>query len=646
MMKLLITFLGLLLLTISINIQAADISIKETPKKTPIIDISKESNINIIGSTSNSKIKTIYIRITSTRDGKSYTSSANVKKNKFSVKYPKNFKKAPSLISTMYLIDASEKPDFIVTSKEANQAEAAVITYNGKNEMPELPSGFCNDLRDKSGNTDNKSAEYPVIKSLMNHYMKSKAAFDVNVGNADFNLDKDMNYYKKNLALFDFDNRDRNWDTPLNNRPGQTFWKSVWNTWFNFTNDHPLDGNPKNPDPNNYMPYAFTNDYTDILIMYIMRQDKKIHPLDDNLNTICEEGIRNLIAMQNQEDSNFALTDHRGQREKYTKGAFRYGMFIDGNFMTEGTGWFYNPAFLDYINGGVLNGRALWGLGEFIKYNPKSPYADPALKAFVMGLQFCMNDGFSGGYTKKTQQGNIYWKDIGEHAYMTIGMCAAASQKPNITAFTDNNNKSYSLKDATVMALNAMTDKLDKDGKWEIYPNTDSMAVAALTDGYMTFPNHPDAKKWLAAAQKSADSWLNLKVLKSEFKGEVINFGLRLSPDEMTYNWNRVSPSWTSANYIFYYQTGHWIHALSRLYMATGNNIYKVRTEKMIGYLLGNNPMGTRLLNETGGVYNWSEDRNGDGYEDYYGQTMYPESTAFSQIGIMHYLNAVNKFTK
>ena len=52
-----------------------------------------------------------------------------------------------------------------------------------------------------------------------------------------------------------------------------------------------------------------------------------------------------------------------------------------------------------------------------------------------------------------------------------------------------------------------------------------------------------------------------------------------------------------------------------------------------------------RLFNELGGVYNWVDDTDGDGIEDLLKQDMYPESTAFCQIGIMRLLRAVGTAT-
>jgi hypothetical protein len=49
-----------------------------------------------------------------------------------------------------------------------------------------------------------------------------------------------------------------------------------------------------------------------------------------------------------------------------------------------------------------------------------------------------------------------------------------------------------------------------------------------------------------------------------------------------------------------------------------------------------------RLFNELGGVYNWVDDMDGDGVEDFLKQDQYPESTAFCQIGIFHLMRAMN----
>lgn len=615
----------------------SEISLRETIKDTALYDL-KNRQVVIKGSAADPSKNRVYLRVTNS-DGDTYTSSAAVINGKFKRIFPSGFRGAKLSKPCMLFIDASYTRDFDNSSLNNPNAEAAVLVYDSKGkELPDMPTAFTNDLLDSDGKTDKSSKEWNAVSKLMNLYMKSKGAYLANVGRNDFDLanPKDFDYYKNNIALYDFDNRDRDWNTPLGNRPARNFWKSVWNTWFNSSNNHPLDGDKNNNNPSNYTPYAFSNDYSDILIMYIMRQ-QHIVPMDDNLRAMCIEGTRNLLAMQHKEPSNFALVDHRGMQENYTAGAFRYGMFVNGDYLTEGKGWFYNPAFLDYIHGGVLNGRCVWAMGEALKTNPDSPIADELKSAIALSAKFCLNDALKYGYAKKTANGNVYWRDAGEHAYLVIGLVAACSVDPDYIAFTREDGKQVSIRDAAVSSLNALTDLNKPHNQWEIYPNTDSMSIAALADGYELLKNHPDADKWLKTASDAADAWLNAKVPESEFSGTPVNFGLRIAPDEMTYNWSCIAPDgWKDRNFIFLYQTGHWIHALSRLYAATNNQAYLDRAEAMVSYLCGDNPFGVRLLNETGGVYNWVEDSNGDGVEDYMKQDMYPESTAFNQIGIMH----------
>src|SRR5262249_38089244 len=148
---------------------------------------------------------------------------------------------------------------------------------------------------------------------------------------------------RKNFALYDFENRDRDWTQSLGNRPRRTFWKAAWSSWFNASNDHPQDGNPANNAAENFLPYAFTNDFADILIQHMMSR-RLVGATEDNLDGIGREGIENLLACQQREDANFALPDAKGHRETYTAGAFRYGLFVNGEYLTEGKGWFHNPA--------------------------------------------------------------------------------------------------------------------------------------------------------------------------------------------------------------------------------------------------------------------------------------------------------------
>ena len=237
--------------------------------------------------------------------------------------------------------------DFDVTGPDHRQTEATIILYDSSGTV--LPTGFTTGLIDREGRTDEKCAQWNEMRSLINLYLHSEGAMKANAERQTFDLANkaDLEWFKNNLSLYEFRYRDRDWDHPLNHRVARTFWQSVWSTWFNSSNDNPLDGNPKNNNPDNYRPYAFSNDFADVLIMHVMRIHAPIDPRENTLD-FCREAARNLMAMQHKTASNFCLPDWQGKREIYTAGAFHYGMFNNGDYMTERTGWFYNPAFHDY----------------------------------------------------------------------------------------------------------------------------------------------------------------------------------------------------------------------------------------------------------------------------------------------------------
>ncbi|MHB1460361.1 MAG: hypothetical protein ACYC1M_03655 [Armatimonadota bacterium] len=613
---------------------APEVSLDDTLTPSAIIRL-KKADVPIKGEAPGSRH--VLLRVTTSR-GQSSQISLPVRDGRFECLYPRQFKKAPKLGADVLFIDATSAASFDASDK---QAEATLIVMRAGSTPPDLPTAFTNDLLDRKGQADQRSTEWSNMRALMNLYMRSRAAKICGVGRSDFDLAKpaDLSWFKTNLALYEFQYRDRDWSTPLNHRVARNFWQSVWDTWFNSSNDHPLDGNPKNTSSDNYMPYAFSNDFADMLIMYLMRPTKH-NLLDDNLPQMQQEGVLNLLAMQHTSADNFALLDHRGLQEHYTAGAFRYGVFADGSYMTEGKGWFYNLAFLDYAVGGCLNGRGMWGMGEALRRFPKGAIAEKLKAVIPLTVKFCLKDGLLGGYTKRTATGHLYWRDAGEHAYLVVGMLAASKVAPNLPVETANGK--MSLQAACVDALNAFVDLEKPHHQWEVYPNTDSMAIAALADGCLLMPQNPDAKAWRKAATQVADAWMKTKVSPANFKGEVIHFGLRRTPETMTYIWGEVdSSSWQAHNFIFFYQTGHWTHALARLYQLTGDDRYRIRAEQMVTYLCGMNPWGVRLFNELGGVYNWVEDRDKDGIEDNLKFDMYPESTAFSQIGIMHLMKAI-----
>jgi hypothetical protein len=580
----------------------------------------------------------VRVRVT-TSFGASSTARASCVAGKFACHYPDDFSGAGKLVPEELFIDATTDSDFNADRPGHFQAEVAVIVDRGKEAAPVLTSGFTDDLLDSEGRRDGACAQWPAVQALANLYLRSRAANIVGVGRAQFDLgnEADLKWFKNNLTLYEFDYRDRDWSKPLNHRVARTFWQSVWNTWFNASNDHPLDGNPANEATTNYLPYAFANDFADILIMELMRLQSS-QPQATHRTNLCREATRNLLAMQHREAGNFALPDSSGKRENYTAGAFRYGMFKNGEFMTEGKGWFYNPGFRDYELGGVLNGRAVWALGESLRHDPQSPLSPQVRQALALALKFCLHDGTAGGYVKRTRQGHVYWRDAGEHAYLALGMLAACEAAPDLKLRLSEDSQTMTLRMACVTALDALADLEKPSRQWSIYPNVDAMAVAALAEGAQILPDEPAAARWREAAAGVADAWLAAKVNPQECAGAPVHFGLRVAPDRMTYIW----PD-TDHPRFFYYQTGHWIHALADLYALTGKDRYRHRAEAMVSYLCGNNPWQVRLFNELGGVYNWTDDVNKDGLQDLLKQDMYPESTAFCQIGIMRLWQAIAK---
>jgi len=301
--------------------------------------------------------------------------------------------------------------------------------------------------------------------------------------------------------------------------------------------------------------------------------------------------------------------------------------------MTEGNGWFYCPQSKDYIQGGVFNGRCVWGLGEALRHDPAGPLVPEIKHAIQLALKFCLHDSLGDRYAKKTPQGNIYWKHMGEHAYLILGMLAAYSADPKMEVPMGVPGGSAKLKDLCVSGLDAIVDLKKPGGQWSSYPNEDAMAIEALAQGAIVLGDAPGCRRWKTAASEAADGWLAAQLDPAERKAPCIHFGYRKAPGVMTHDWMGAKKV-----QIYYYITGHWIHALADLYAATGESRYRDRAQALVSYLCGNNPMKVRLLTETGGVYNWSDDCDGDGVEDTIKQDIYPESTAFCQIGILRLL--------
>ncbi len=618
------------------------VSLDASITPTPIADLDKGGQVRVSGQVSGAGVTSVLVRVTTSLGGSSQT-HVSVRAGRFGAEYPAAFSGAPVLCPCALFVDATADSGFDVFRAGHAQAEVLLLVTDSRSgRIPDLPTAFMSDLRDAGGKVDRDSTKWPGVRATVNLYMRSQAARYCGVARAGFDLDRpvDLAWFKSNLTLYEFGYRDRDWSAPLGARVAPTFFQSVWDTWFNSSNCHPLDGNPQNSAASNYLPYAFSNDFADSLIAFLMRQSPDLVALDDNVATICREGTQNLLAMQHRGADNFALTDHHGKRETYTAGAFRYGMFENGEFITEGKGWFYNPAFNDYVMGGVLNGRCMWGVGEALRREPAGPLAARLKESLALGVKFCLLDAQPLGYAKKTVPGNVYWRDAGEHAYLALGLVAACAAAPELLVPSPQDGQPVPLRRVCVQALNALADLVSPDNQWSVYPNVDSVAIAALADGAERLPECPDAVRWRETAMRVADAWMACGA--GDAKEPPVHFGLRIKSDRMTFNWHELSPGCADRKAIYLYQTGHWIHALARLYAVTGEARYRDRALAMVRYLCGANPWHVRLFNELGGVYNWVDDTDGDGTEDLLKQDMYPESTAFCQIGIFHLLRAVN----
>ena len=212
-----------------------------------------------------------------------------------------------------------------------------------------------------------------------------------------------------------------------------------------------------------------------------------------------------------------------------------------------------------------------------------------------------------------------------------LGLLAACEADPEMMVPMGGAEPPAKLKDLCISSLNALVDLEMPCHQWSPYPNVDPMAISALARGAKLFASDSQSARWREVAGNVADAWMNAKVDPKERKDPSVHFGYRNSPGTMTFTYmnkeGRVQQ--------FYYLTGHWIQAFSDLYAATGDKRYRERAEAMISYLCGDNPFHVRLLNEIGGVYNWTDDTDGDGIEDKLKQDMYPEASAFTQIGIL-----------
>jgi hypothetical protein len=608
------------------------VSLVESLSPSPVTLVEK-ARVRISGSTTSGVAEIVRVRVTTSR-GTTHQAEVRVQNGRFECAYPQYFPGAPALASGVLYADATELAEFGTAEARGHQAEIVLIVSGGREDLPDLPLLFMDDFLDAQGRADQAADQWARQQVLLQLFMRSRGAMLMRLHRPDFDPVRpdDFQWFKDRASLYDFDHRDRDWSTPLSNRVARGFWQAVWNRWFNASNNHPWDGNPDNRQPENYRPYTFTNDPADLLVLYdMLRHVKPV--VADNRQAMADEVMRNLLALQHRGPDNFALPEASGRQEYYTSGAFRYGMFETGEWLTEGKGWFTNPRFRDFAWGGVFNGRAVWALGESLKANPQGPLASGVREALALALRYCLHDGLEHGYTLRSPSGLPVWcRTPGEHAYLLLGMLAACEVMPDWPLQLDPAQPARPLRDVTIDALRALAELAGPDGQWTHYANSSAMNIAALAEGARVFRENPDATIWKAAAMKAADGWLALKAHPERAEPTPM-FGHRSQGDAMTF-----LPGPQEKAHVPLYISGHWLHALAVLHRVTGAARFFDRASVILGYYCGNNPLRVRLLNELGAVNNRVTDTDGDGLEDSIHWDAYPESTAFVQIGLLHLL--------
>ncbi|MFZ5830061.1 MAG: hypothetical protein ACOY3P_08235 [Planctomycetota bacterium] len=616
---------------------APSVSLRDMLVPSPVRD-SAAGTILISGQATVADGAPVLVRVT-TSLGNSFQTAVTVKQGRFTCRYPGDFPDAPALGPMLLYIDATSADNLDGQDLVEHQAEALlIVSGKGRNAVPDLPLVFTDDFIDARGRKDADSVQWARNRRLVNLFMRGRGARLMLIGRPQFDLANPADYawFKESATLYDFDYRDRDWSRPLVNRVARGFWQAEWDTWFNPSNDHPWDGNPENRDPQNFRPYTFANDLADILVLYQMLRGVP-RSLADNRDALADEVIMNLLAMQHCSTENFALEEATGRRENYTAGAFRYGMFESGEWLTEGTGWFTNPRFRDFVRGGVFNGRSVWGLGESLRSMPAGPHAASIREALPLALRFCLRQGIDRGYTRLTKSGRPVWGIPGEHAYLLLGMLAAAEVAPDLGIPLDDDRPPAPLREVCVDALDALAETALADGTWSHYANVDATNIAALAEGARVLCDHPSAEHWKAAAIRAADVWIALKPLPSERSTPTVLFGHRKEAGMTYYLGKRDHP------HMALYVSGLWLHALANLHAVTQMDRYAERAHAILAYYCGDNPLHTRILNELGGVNNRVTDTDNDGIEDELRWNAYPESTAFVQIGLLRLLSPAEK---
>ena len=586
-----------------------------------------EDGVLIRGSTTLAEGAKVRLRVT-TSHGTTHEAKATAQAGKFAVRFPADFKPLVSLAPAVLYIDATGAAEFGGAQAKLSQSEITLLVSVG-GIRPELPFVFMDDFTDTQGKKDAESAQWGRNRTLANLFMRSRGSAMMRIQKPDFDLAQpaDWRWFKESATLYDFEHRDRDWSVPLGHRVSAGFWNAVWPRWFNPSNDHPWDGDPSNRSFGNYRPYTFTNDPADLVVLYRLNAA--------GAGALVDGVTRNLLASQHRESDNFALREVSGRQETCTAGAFRYGMFNSGEWLTEGTGWFADPKHRDFAQGGVLNGRAVWALGESLKASPKSALSAELREAIALAAKFCLRDALPLKYAYRTPSGKIIWsRTDGEHAYLLMGLLAAYQADPKMR-LNLGDTETVGLRDLCAEALDGLAEIAGADGTWSRYGNANAVNIIALADGARLLQDHSRSAVWRSAAVRAADVWLALKFRPEENREGTPLFSSRATPGgDMTCVMAK-----KEVPQVELYMNGHWLHALAAMHALTGEARYKERGGRLLSYLCGDNPLRIRLINELGAVCNNVADSDGDGQDDQIFWNGYPESTAFVQIGLLHWLD-------
>jgi len=619
------------------------ISLRETVARTPFHDLDRENDFEIRGRVMDVQIPTVWLRVTDSL-GRVVTTRVQQRGGGYRARFPSDFPGAGVLIPAVYFLDAATEPE----AGPARRAEAAIFVYSGTQQrLPDLPSAFTTNLRGADGRVDAESPEWARTRALVNLYYQSRSAWLARAGRPGFDLDHptDLAVFKQGVALYDFDARDRDWSTPLGRRVARSFWQAVWDTWFG-----PTNSSERPPGSGRYGAFTFANDTADLLVAHLRRWQLRpvtVQPAEDDLDLVCNEVLLNLAALQRREGD-----ETPPQPGVEGPGAFYYGLFADGGLMLNGTGWFHDGRRRDHRRGGVFLGRSLWAVGEALgRPTPGLPEAT-LRETLRLGLRWGF--GAAGEFAdegqpyirrvtardgSKTQR--PFWRSPGEHAYLLLGLLAAV-QRPEIAGMTVFDAGEFDYAGRTTVsqlaqsALEALADAVLPEGYWSTFADIDATAVEALVRGSVVFATNPSAPRWRRVALAVADGWLGARPSGTTYRGPVIlPVGRRVPghPGELQYRAGGVD-----ATHLTYFHAGLWLQALAELHAATGDVHYARRLEEVLGYFCGNNPFDARLYTELGAVYNFVKDTDGDTVEDRLHFDLYPESTAFVQIGLLRHL--------